>query len=130
MWLMGPFLDIGNIIFFVASLGQMIRSYRNRTNLGSLSSVMLLGYIIASFFFVACGFISGGYITTVLGSSNIAFWLLSLYWKRKHGKKELRVKGKRFGRLVCILKLKHKWGYYVGCWNQFCLRCGKQRDKD
>jgi len=123
---MGPFLDIGNIIFFVASLGQMIRSYRNRKNLASLSSVMLLGYIIASFFFVACGFISGGYITTILGSSNIIFWLLSLYWKRKYGENKRKDKHCLW-RLVCLFR-KHKWGYYTFNYDQFCLRCGTKRD--
>lgn len=84
-WLIGPFLDIGNVIFFLASLRQMINSYRKRKGgLDAISNIMLLGYILASLFFVGAGYLSGGYITVVLGSSNIIFWSLSLYWKWKY----------------------------------------------
>lgn len=82
--MIGTLLDIGNIIFFAASLGQLKNAIVNRRNLRAMSTRMLIGYIIASIFFIIAGYLSGGYITAILGSCNIFTWILQLYWKVKY----------------------------------------------
>lgn len=86
--LVGPLLDLGNIIFFLASLGQTIRAYKERKNLSALSTTMLLGYILATIVFIIVGYLTNAYGTIMLGSFNIIFWCLELYWKRKYHEEE------------------------------------------
>ena len=79
--LTGLLLDIGNIIFFVASFPQLITAYRNRSNLIGLSSKFLIGYLIASNFFIGAGLLTGGYACVVLNAINEVFYGIQLYWK-------------------------------------------------
>lgn len=131
LYLVAPFLDIGNIIFFVAGLPQMIAAYRNRKNIKGLSLTMLLGFFIASILFILVGIITGGIFVVVLGCLNEIMFASQIYWLRKYRKKPMEkvVKRKKsfWGRIICLFK-GHKWGCYVFNYKQFCLRCGTQRD--
>jgi len=48
---------------------------------------MLVGFMIATLFFVACGFLTGGYLTVMLGFLNEVIFGLQLYWKFRYGRK-------------------------------------------
>jgi len=76
-------LDVGNIIFFISSLKQMVTAYQNRRNLQGLSSKMLIGYIISTFCFISVGFMTKALFTIIFGFANIGFFLSQLYWKWK-----------------------------------------------
>jgi len=82
----GGMLDIGNIIFFVANFPQLITAYKNRRNLVGLSSKLLIGYIIASLFFISAGVVTGGYACVILNIINEAIYAVQLYWKLKYRK--------------------------------------------
>ena len=58
--MIGIVLDIGNVIFFISNLPQLITAYKNRTNLKGLSAKMLFGFICSTIFFVMAG---GGHET-------------------------------------------------------------------
>lgn len=86
-WLLpyvGPLLDIGNVVFFLSNCPQLFTAYKNRKDLKGLSSRMLIGFILATFFFITVGLATGGILTAVLGFANIIFWFCQLYWKRKY----------------------------------------------
>lgn len=80
------FLDAGNVTFFFSTLPQLITTFRNRKNpetLKGLSSLMLLGFIIATTFFIIVGFISHAPLTVILGLINEIVFGLQIYWKHK-----------------------------------------------
>jgi len=83
-WLVPILLDFGNIIFFIANIPQVLKSYKNRKNLKVLSSKMLLGYISGSFLFAIAFLIAGGMIAFMLCLFNFCFFSLQLYWKWKY----------------------------------------------
>lgn len=80
----GALLDIGNIIFFISNLPQLLTAYKNRKNLSGLSSKMLLGYFIATLFFGAVAFLTGGYIAATLCTVNELVYIAQIYWKHKY----------------------------------------------
>jgi len=80
-------LDVGNTIFFMSSLKQMITAYQNRRNLQGLSSKMLMGYICSTICFIGAGVLSRAPLTVMFGILNIGFFLSQLFWKRKYGKR-------------------------------------------
>jgi hypothetical protein len=80
----GNLLDIGNIIFFIANFPQLITAYKNRRNLVGLSAKLLVGYIIASIFFIWAGIQTGGYACVVLNLINEGIYMIQLYWKQKY----------------------------------------------
>ena len=80
----GTILDIGNIIFFIASFPQMINAFHNRKNLRGLSAGLLFGYMIATIFFFIAGLMVGGYFVMVLSAINEVFFGVQLYWKYKY----------------------------------------------
>lgn len=84
--MIGLLLDIGNIIFFISNLPQLITAYRNRRDLKGLSSRMLIGYFIATLFFGSVAFLTGGYITFVLCIINEVIFITQAHWKRKYRK--------------------------------------------
>lgn len=84
MSLIGLILDLGNIIFFLANIPQVVTAYRNRKNLRGLSSRMLLGYSASTVCFITSGYMAQGYLTVVLGVINILIFITQLYWKRKY----------------------------------------------
>lgn len=86
IWLIPWLLDGGNIIFFVAGLPQLKRTWDNRNypeRLQGLSTKMLVGYVISFILFGFAGLITDGYFTFVLNIINIIFFLLQVYWKRR-----------------------------------------------
>lgn len=84
MNLISLLLDIGNIIFFLSNFPQVLTAYRNRKNLRSLSSLMLLGFSLSTTLFVTVGILTVAPFTVVLGIGNILFFLAQFYWKRKY----------------------------------------------
>jgi len=82
--MIGLMLDIGNIIFFISNLPQLITAYKNRTNLQGLSAKMLFGFILSTIFFIVAGVLANAYLTVILGILNIFFFLLQLHWKCKY----------------------------------------------
>ena len=82
--MIGIVLDIGNVIFFISNLPQLITAYKNRTNLKGLSAKMLFGFICSTIFFIIAGVLTNAYFTVALGILNIVFFLLQLYWKCKY----------------------------------------------
>lgn len=80
----GILLDIGNIVFFLSNCPQLVTAYRNRRNLKGLSSKMLFGFIISTIFFILVGLLTNAPLTVILGLTNIVFFILQLYWKRKY----------------------------------------------
>lgn len=85
LWLIPYLTDVGNIIFFVAGLPQLWKTWKNRKNpkmLEGLSSKMLLGYVLSFILFGTLGFIVDGYFTFVLNIFNIIFFLIQVYWKK------------------------------------------------
>lgn len=79
-------LDIGNIIFFIGNLPQLITAYKHRKDLGSLSSIMLSFFAIAVSFFSIAGALLGAWIMCGLNAFNCIFFASQLYWKRKYKK--------------------------------------------
>jgi len=84
MSLISVLLDVGNIVFFIANFPQMVNAYENRKNLKGLSTTMLLGYMIATLFFISVGLLTNGHFTAILGMINEVFFGLQFYWKRKY----------------------------------------------
>ena len=82
--MIGLLLDIGNIIFTMANLPQIVTAIKNRKNLKGLSEKMLIGYIIATICFFLASLISGGYVAVGCCIFNWIIYLLQLYWKRKY----------------------------------------------
>jgi uncharacterized protein with PQ loop repeat len=80
----GTLLDIGNIVFFIANLPQLITACKNRKNLSGLSGTMLILYMVATIFFGLVAFMIGGYLATILCIINEFFYMAQLYWKRKY----------------------------------------------
>ena len=78
--MIGLLLDIGNVIFFISSFPQLISIFKNRKQLKGLSRKTPFGYIISTLFFIACGFLSNGYLTMILGVINVANFSLQIYW--------------------------------------------------
>jgi len=77
-------IDIGNIIFFVATLPQIINAYRNRKDLKGLSKWMLLGYTVGVACFMVGNFAVGAYIGSFLNVINLGAFLAQTYWKLKY----------------------------------------------
>jgi len=90
LWLVPYLTDAGNLIFFFAGLPQLWKTWKNRKNMEAskgLSNLMLIGYLVAFFFFGTMGLILGGYATLILNIINIIFFSMQLYWKRRRKKK-------------------------------------------
>lgn len=77
-------IDVGNLVFFVASIPQMVTAYRNRKDLKGLSSMMLLGFVIASSCFAVGNASFGAYIASVLNNLCSCLFVVQLYWKWKY----------------------------------------------
>lgn len=86
--LVGTLIDIGNIIFFVGNLPQLITAYRNRTNLQGLSSKMLFLFMISTVFFILAGALTDGMMTIILGLVNEIIFSIQLFWKHKYRHKK------------------------------------------
>lgn len=85
MNLIGILLDVGNVVFFLATFPQLISTYRNRKKgLKAVSSKTFLGFLIATLFFISVGALTGGYLTVLLGIINEITFGLQLYWKWKY----------------------------------------------
>jgi len=80
----GLILDIGNIIFTIANIPQIVTAIKNRKNLRGLSSGLLAGYMFATCFFFTAGVLTGGYMTAILSAFNEVLYAVQLYWKFKY----------------------------------------------
>jgi len=77
-------LDLGNILFFVATFPQLRKTYKYRNNPETLEGVSMytfIGFILATICFILAGFLIGGILTVILGIINIMTFALQLYWK-------------------------------------------------
>lgn len=86
MNLVAILLDVGNIIFFIASFPQLITAYKNRKNLKALSKWMLIGYTFATACFAGVGYLANAPLTLVFNIFNTFLFLAQIYWKWKYGK--------------------------------------------
>jgi len=77
-------IDIGNIVFFVATIPQIVNAYRNRKDLKGLSKWMLLGYTAGVACFAFGNFSVGAYIGSFLNIINLGAFLAQTYWKLKY----------------------------------------------
>jgi len=80
----GGMLDVGNIVFTIANLPQIVTAIKNRKNLVGLSDKMLIGYSIATLFFFSVAFISSGWIAVGCCTFNWMLYSAQIYWKRKY----------------------------------------------
>jgi drug/metabolite transporter (DMT)-like permease len=81
-------LDIGNIIFFLANLPQVITAFRNRKNLSGLSSNFLLCLFLGTIFFAIGNFYVDAIIASALCIVSLFFYAIQLFWKHKYRKKD------------------------------------------
>jgi uncharacterized protein with PQ loop repeat len=83
------FFDIGNIIFFIANLPQIITAYKNRKNLVGLSTNYLLILSIGTVLFGIGNYAVGAYIASAFCALSLIIYGIQIYWKKHFG-----VKGK------------------------------------
>ena len=73
-------LDLGNILFFLASLPQLYRTYQRRRELQDLSIASWVIQIFASVCFLSAGWISGAWFTVALNAFNMTYAGVTAYW--------------------------------------------------
>jgi len=73
-------LDLGNILFFLASLPQLFKTYKRRHELRDLSITSWVIQILASVCFFSAGWISGAWFTVALNGFNMAYAGVTAYW--------------------------------------------------
>jgi uncharacterized protein with PQ loop repeat len=72
--------DVGNTIYFIATIPQLHRTYKNRKHLKDLDVLAFILYTIASLVFIYAGIIMKAPITIGLCSFNAFYNLLTIYW--------------------------------------------------
>jgi len=82
--LTGLLLDIANVLFFLATLPQIVAAYRNRRNLKAISRLMLLGFISGTVLFMTVDILCSAYIAFGLAVVDQAGWVLQVYWKWRY----------------------------------------------
>jgi len=78
-------LDIGNIIFFIATFPQLKITYTNRNNLKDLSAITFLLISIGCFCFMIGNYLIGAKIAGLLNVFNIIYNSLTIYWIKTSG---------------------------------------------
>ena len=73
-------LDLGNILFFLASLPQLYRTYQRRYELQDLSIASWLIQICASICFFSAGLLSGAWFAVALNIFNMTYAGVTAYW--------------------------------------------------
>lgn len=73
-------LDIGNIIFFIATLPQLLQTYENRYELKDLSKIGFSLMAVGTVFFLVVAVITHAYATIALTAFNIIYNLITVYW--------------------------------------------------
>ena len=73
-------LDLGNILFFTASLPQLYRTYQRRRELRDLSITSWVIQIFASIAFFVAGLLSGAWFAVVLNAFNMSYAGITVYW--------------------------------------------------
>jgi uncharacterized protein with PQ loop repeat len=73
-------LDIGNILFFTASLPQLYQTYQRRHELRDLSIMSWVMQIFASIAFLAAGLLSGAWFAVILNAFNMTYAGITVYW--------------------------------------------------
>lgn len=73
-------LDLGNILFFTASLPQLYRTYQRRHELQDLSIMSWVIQIFASIAFLAAGMLSGAWFAMILNAFNMTYAGITVYW--------------------------------------------------
>ena len=76
----GNFIDIGNVIFFLATFPQLISAYKNRKHISGLSFWMLTGYVVSMVFLGIGNYMINAYIATGLIGVNISMYCAQVYW--------------------------------------------------
>lgn len=79
-------LDIGNILFFIVEIPQVIVAYKNRKNLAGLSWEMLIGFFIGTVCFAVGNYSVGSSIGAMLCIISLFLYLAQIYWKWKYRK--------------------------------------------
>jgi uncharacterized protein with PQ loop repeat len=83
-------LDIGNIVFFLANLPQIITAFRNRRNLAGLSTNLLIGFFIGTVLFAIGNYSVGAIVASALCVIELVFYSIQLFWKLKYRKHKKR----------------------------------------
>lgn len=74
--------DVGNTIYFIATLPQLHRTYNNRHKLKDLSIQSFILYTIASLVFICAGILMRAPVTVGLCTFNVFYNLLTIHWIR------------------------------------------------
>lgn len=77
-------LDIGNILFFIANIPQLITAFKNRKNLAGLSYGLLSFYFAGTVFFALGNFFVGATIAPILCIISLFFYAIQIYWKLRY----------------------------------------------
>ena len=67
------FINLGNIVFFLATFPQLKLTYKNRKSLKDLSLLTFVSYTLATFLFLVSSLILGAYVAVVLQSLTISY---------------------------------------------------------
>lgn len=73
-------LDLGNIIFFVATFPQLLLTYKNRNSLKDLSPPAFLMFAVATICFLLVSLLTGAIATTCITTFQIICDLITVYW--------------------------------------------------
>jgi len=82
------FLDIGNAVFFLANLPQLVTAFRNRKNLAGLSSNYLFWLFVGTIFFAIGNYSVGAFVASLLCVVSLFFYAIQLFWKFRYRKKK------------------------------------------
>jgi len=77
-------LDIGNLLFFIAMLPQMITAYKNRRNLTGLSFGLLTFFFAGTIFFAIGNYLVGAAIAPILCVIELVLYATQLFWKVRY----------------------------------------------
>lgn len=76
-------LNVGNIIFFIATVPQLKLTLKNRHDLKDLSRLAAFCYMVACIAFLFGNTFAGALIAGVLNAVDAVYYALTIYWITK-----------------------------------------------
>jgi uncharacterized protein with PQ loop repeat len=81
-------VNLGNVIFFLANLPQVITAFKNRKNLIGLSFNYLFWLFLGTICFALGNCYLGAYIASILCVISLFFYGIQMFWKLKYKPKK------------------------------------------